>query len=257
MKLPAIILVFFIPIAAQTGKMVKISAGEFIMGSWNGNDDEKPPHRVVINTFFMSATEITQTDYVSIMDTNTSLYISDSFPVEQVSWFDAIRYCNRRSKAEKLMPCYDTNTCTCDFSANGYRLPTEAEWEYACRAGTNGMYYWGNNNHPDTVKLYAWQHWNTSEWKYIPIKAGQLRPNDFGLYDIAGNVSEWCNDWYNYTYFSTSPSDNPHGPENGKLRAQRGGVDFCNNDIRSASRLHSNPEFRLSSCGFRVVRSAK
>ena len=140
----------------------------------------------------------------------------DDFPVTAL-WEIAIEFCNRLSRIESLDPCYykveEVGKWRCDFNKNGYRLPTEAEWEYACRAGTNTKFY--NGDSKEALKLIAWFKDNKIRDKKIksPQPLGQLKPNSWGLYDMLGNVQEWCNDWYDGDYYENSPQKNPRGPE--------------------------------------------
>ncbi len=127
--------------------------------------------------------------------------------MERVRWREAAAFCNQRSEAEGLRPCYDPKTWACDFTANGYRLPTEAEWEYACRGGSTGDYYFGDD--AADLKSYAWFKATADRTTHL---VGQLRPNPLGLFDMAGNVAEWCNDWYQPDYYAQSPAADPTGP---------------------------------------------
>jgi len=178
--------------------------------------------------------------------------------VEQVTWAAAARYCNARSKAEELTPCYDLKTWKCDFSANGYRLPTEAEWEYAARAGTTTSYSFGN----DAAALgnFAWMKENSGG---RPREVGKKLPNPWGLYDIHGNVAEWCDDFYAVDYYQKSPSRNPRGPASGSKRVVRGGSwNSRPSDCRSSYRSLENPAYAdvcigyYDVYGFRCVRNA-
>jgi formylglycine-generating enzyme required for sulfatase activity len=175
--------------------------------------------------------------------------------VEQVRWSDAVRYCNERSRRDGLEPAYDLKTWKCRFEANGYRLPTEAEWEYAARAGTTTVYSFGESD----VELgrHAWFQAN-SGGKPHPVR--QRKPNAWGLYDMHGNVWEWCNDFYKPDYYLESPAKDPKGPDSGDKKVVRGGCwnstpDAC----RSAYRYNENPGY-TDACfgydiyGFRCVR---
>jgi formylglycine-generating enzyme required for sulfatase activity len=138
-------------------------------------------------------------------------------PAEQMRWTDAALFCNERSRAEELTPCYDEASFACDFDADGYRLPTEAEWEFAARAGATGDVYFPSSQKLVSHACYA----GTSPQGTEPV--GSRRPNDWGLYDMLGNIAEWCHDVYSPTYYVDSPSENPRGPENGAKRVLRGG----------------------------------
>ena len=199
--------------------MVSLPAGQFLMGSDDGAIDTKPAHQVKLDSFLMDQCEITQEIYGKLIGTNPSRRKNPNNPVEQVTWSAAARFCNARSIQEGRKPCYDTNAWVCDFSADGYRLPTEAEWEYACRSGSATQFYFGDN--AGELKSFGWFEGN-SQSKPHPV--GQRKPNDWGLYDMSGNVWEWCNDFYAAKYYRDSPGNNPHGPTHGEKRVLRGGA---------------------------------
>ncbi|MEA1997375.1 MAG: SUMF1/EgtB/PvdO family nonheme iron enzyme [Gemmatimonadota bacterium] len=232
-------------------RMVRIPPVTFSMGC-KDYKTERPVHTVRLDAYQISATEITQAQYQAVMDTNSSEFQGDpSQPVESVSWYDAVRFCNRLSGSMALEPCYDLETWECDYSKSGFRLPTEAEWEYAARAGTTTMYYCGNTAE-ELVDFGRYKSPGVSE----PWAVGRKKPNALGLYDMHGNVYEWCNDYYGDSYYAQSPQKNPVGPEKGSMRIRRGGswsVDttYC----RSAFRGYSNPAKKRSDIGFRVVLS--
>ena len=236
--------------------MVLIPGGEFYMGSNSGRPDERPAHKVRVSSFYMDVYPVTQASYQQLMGTNPSRVKNPKAPVERVRWTDAIRYLNARSKAEGLEPCYDLKTGKCDFQASGYRLPTEAEWEYACRAGTRTKYFFGNS--PAKLSLYAWYKSNSGH-KTRPV--GTKKPNPWGLYDMYGNVWEWCNDWYSRDYYKHSPTVNPRGPATGTKKVLRGGsYDSPASECTSTYR-HSAPPGSADVCfqqpfGFRAVRRA-
>jgi len=148
-QLPLAALLFFFAVSSNseeittpTGiKMVKIEGGTFEMGSGSSENDANPTRQVKISSFYMDANEVTQASYTALMGINPSKFNGSQQPVERTRWTDAARYCNARSKKEGLTPCYDEKTWKCDFNATGYRLPTEAEWEYASRAGNTDKYY--------------------------------------------------------------------------------------------------------------------
>jgi formylglycine-generating enzyme required for sulfatase activity len=235
--------------------MVPIAPGQFVMGSDQGPIDAKPAHAVKVDGFLMDQSEITQEVYQRVMGTNPSRQKKPKNPVEQVTWTAAVRFCNARSAQEGLKPCYDTNRWGCDFSAGGYRLPTEAEWEYACRAGSTTAYYFGDN--PEDLKAFGWFEGNAQAQ---PHPAAQRKPNAWGLYDMAGNVWEWCNDFYGAKYYRTSPQDNPRGPDAGEKRVLRGGAwsssaANCRSWVRNCDEAGlTDVCLTMDSNGFRCVR---
>jgi formylglycine-generating enzyme required for sulfatase activity len=210
---------------AEMVEMVYVAGGTFTMGdTWgDGYSNELPTHMVTVSSFNMSKYEVTQEQYEEVMGNNPSFFKGDSkLPVEGINWYDAVTFCNTLSTRAGLTPCYTINglSTTCSFNANGYRLPTEAEWEYAARGGpndTNSGKYSGSDS-PDGVAWYSSNSGNQTH----PV--GQKQPNELGLYDMSGNVWEWCYDWYYNSYYSISPPVNPTGPEEiGLTRINRGG----------------------------------
>jgi len=238
-------------------EMILVPAGSFDMGNKRGKEDAAVVHKVTVDGFLMDKYEVTQAEYEKQGLPNPSHFKGPELPVEQISWAQAALYCNRRSQAEGLKPCYDEATAKCNFEADGYRLPTEAEWEYACRAGSTTDYCFGS----DARKLteYAWFTDNSSK-KTHPV--GQKKPNPWGLYDMHGNVAEWCNDFYDPNYYATSPPNNPRGPADGNQCVLRGGSWNSGAEaLRSSYRLGDNPGFSdaclaRDAIGFRCVRKA-
>jgi formylglycine-generating enzyme required for sulfatase activity len=236
-------------------EMVSIPAGEFIMGTDDGAVDAKPAHRVKVEGFLMDRHEVTQEVYEKVTGKNPSRIKNPRNPVEQVTWTAAVKFCNARSAQEGLTPCYSLKTWECDFSAKGYRLPTEAEWEYACRADSTGDFHFGAR--PEELKSYAWFEGNSGG---KPHPAAQRKPNAWGLFDMAGNVWEWCNDFYGAKYYRTSPANNPHGPAQGEKRVLRGGawsssVDSCTSWVRNCDEAGlTDVCLTMDSNGFRCVR---
>ena len=184
-------------------EMMVVPGGWFSMGDAKGEPDETP-HKVYVSSFYMDKYLVTQKEYAKLMGKNPSRWKGEGNPVEQVRWSDAVRYCNERSKREGLRPCYDLRTWQGDFSADGYRLPTEAEWEYACRAGTTGRYSFGDS--AAKLEIYAWFKDNAAG---RPRPAGQKLPNPWGLFDMHGNVWEWVSDCWHATYASEEEKNAP------------------------------------------------
>jgi formylglycine-generating enzyme required for sulfatase activity len=233
---------------------VRIPGGTFLMGSpaseGGRDDDEGPQHQVTVGGFYMGRYEVTQQEWVEVMGSNPSNWKGDNLPVEQVSWYDAIEYCNRRSVKEGLSPAYtgNGNNVTWNRGANGYRLPTEAEWEYAAQGGgKDPLMYSGSN----TVDVVGWYAGNSGSRTHT---VGTKQPNSLGLYDMSGNVYEWCWDWYG-SYSSSSQTD-PSGPASGSYRVLRGGGwDYSARGLRSAYRGNGGPSYRYSYRGFRLARA--
>jgi formylglycine-generating enzyme required for sulfatase activity len=221
----------------KTGMVfVKVPGGTFKMGSDTREADEKPVHEVKLDGFLIAKYEVTQAVWLKVMRSeaesrpgaggkNRSNFKGDDLPVENVSWNDCEEFCEK----------------------TGLRLPTEAEWEYACRAGTDTKYYWGDEPGGD----YMWYSQNSEEMTH-PV--GQKKPNGFGLYDVSGNVWEWCEDWYGADYYQNSPHDNPKGPDNGECRVLRG-VSWYRivNNCRSSNRSRNGPAYWNNLFGFRCA----
>jgi formylglycine-generating enzyme required for sulfatase activity len=238
-------------------EMVLVPAGSFRMGGRQGKDDEAFVHTVTVDAFLMDKYEVTQAEYERHHLPNPSHFKGPTLPVEQVTWVQAAAYCNVRSRAEGLRPCYNEDTAECNFDADGYRLPTEAEWEYACRAGTDGAYSFGGD--PRKLGEHAWFADNAAKKTH---QVGQKKPNPWGLFDMHGNVAEWCNDVYDKGYYRSSPAANPRGPADGKQYVLRGGAWKSGVEgLRSFARLAENPGFSdaclaRDAIGFRCVRKA-
>ena len=213
--------------------MAKIPQGCFKMGSFQGNSSEKPAHTVCITKpFMMGKYEVTQGQWKAIMNSNPSLYqTSDGNPVERVSWDDIQIFIELLNKKTRL----------------NYRLPTEAEWEYACN-GTEPRLFCGGDDSND----YAWYG---EEWDSGHHLVGTKLPNEFGLYDMSGNVWEWVNDWYAKDYYQRSPKDDPKGPNIGTYRSNRGGS-WLNSEkhARSYNRSRNKSSLRRAYLGFRLAR---
>ncbi len=253
---------------------VLIKGGTFDMGSpdtepWRGADETQ--HSVTVGDFYMGIYEVTQKEYQSVMGTNPSNFSGDDLPVESVSWYDAIAYCNARSKAEGLTPAYtiDGKSVSWNRSANGYRLPTEAEWEYACRGGTTTPFntetsisaeesnYWGS--YPYLIEDNYFDQGNLETkpgvYRQSTVEVNSFSPNKLGLYNMHGNVGEWV--WDLYGDYGTDAQTDPTGAESGTRRVYRGGGwnDFAKN-LRSAYRAAAPAENGSFNVGFRLVRNA-
>jgi formylglycine-generating enzyme required for sulfatase activity len=205
----------------------------------------------------MDKCPVSQDQFQKVMGANPSRWKGAHNPVEQVRWSDAVRYCNKRSQLDGFEPCYDLRGWKCNFDANGYRLPTEAEWEYACRAGSATAYFFGDT--PSKLGDYAWYDKNSGGH---PRPVGQKQPNRWGLFDICGNVWEWCNDFYKVDYYQEAPRQDPKGPKEGENKVLRGGAwRFSVESCRSGYRYNENPGyadvcFGYDIYGFRCARKA-
>ncbi len=239
-------------------KLALIPKGEFLMGSPESETERsanEKQHRVKITKpFYMGVYPVTQDEYEKVMGVNPSCFSpigthknrlvgvdTKQFPVEQVSWDDAVEFCRKLSKAE----------------GKTYRLPTEAEWEYACRAGTTTPFYFGNTLNGDKANCDGSVPYGTTvKGQYLirPAPVGSYEKNAFGLYDMCGNMCQWCSDWYDREYGGTSPIDDPQGPKVGVSRVYRGG-DWSSTGVncRAASRSLANPDTRSLIRGFRLV----
>jgi formylglycine-generating enzyme required for sulfatase activity len=255
------------PVEAILPEMILVEAGSFQMGSVDGYADEQPVHTVHISRpFYIAKYEVTFEEYDRFCDDTLRSRLDDrgwgrgNQPIIHVDWYDATDYCNWLSEKEGLSPCYSGKGkfVECDFSANGYRLPTEAEWEYAARGGTKsqGFTYAGSDN-LDEVGWYA----DNSNDRLQPV--GQKLANELGLYDMCGNIFEWCWDWYGEDYYAASPASDPLGPPPPQSpnpwdfnRVRRSGSwreDAVN--IRASVRSFDGPNYPGDN-GFRLVRTA-
>lgn len=228
----------------------EIQAGTFTMGSDKGNEDEKPSHQITIsNAFYASACEINQAIYLDVMGENPSLIVDERLPVNNVTWIQAVQFCNKLSDIKGLTPCYKISGESVSMISNGtgYRLPTEAEWEYMCRAGKTGDF-----NLDGDLNNFVWYNQNSGMMLKEP---GKLAPNAFGLYDMHGNLWEWCWDNYAEDYYKSSPNKDPMGPAISKgMKVARGGS-YMSGKIEIRSSHRSQPSQKLTNCGIRLVRT--
>ncbi|GJQ31424.1 MAG: hypothetical protein HBSAPP04_02630 [Ignavibacteriaceae bacterium] len=243
-------------IESKLVEMIEVEGGTFLMGATpeqgeEAEDAERPVHRVTLSSYLIGKYPVTQALWESITGSNPSKFKGPNRPVEQVSWFEAVEFCNKLSEKEGLQIAYSGSgdNIICDFNANGYRLPTEVEWEYAAREGnqSRGYKYSGSND----LDAVGWYDDNSGgETKEV----GKKQPNELGIHDMSGNVWEWCWDWYG-DYSSSSQTDS-RGPNSGSRRVVRGGgwyngAGYC----RVARRGRFNPDYEFSALGFRLVRT--
>ena len=226
-------------------KMVLIPAGEFMMGSPEGEEErsgDEKQHRIrITKPYYLGVYEVTQEQYEKVTGANPSLFKGATRPVEQVSWEDAVEFCRKLSRKE----------------GRTYRLPTEAEWEYACRAGTTTPFHFGgilNGKEANCDGNYPYGTGIKGPYLKETATVGSYAPNAWGLYDMHGNVYEWCADSYDSDYYGDSPTDDPTGPATRSYRVVRGGSwgSFAGS-CRSAFRGNFSPGIRFSGLGFRVA----
>ena len=245
-------------------ELVLINEGTFLMGSPAGEPkraSQELQRQITLSAFFIGRHEVTQAEYREIMGVNPALTKGENLPVEQVNWFKAVEYCNKLSEKEGLNPVYTINgqNLTWDKSANGYRLPTEAEWEYACRAGTTTPFSTGNNITSEQANFNGTIPYNNtakSNYRRRTVKVESFTANSFGLFDMHGNVAEWCWDWHGE--YARGAQTNPSGAASGGFKIFRGGgwnhpADF----LRSAHRAALTPADKGYYLGFRVARNAE
>ncbi len=300
------------PEVSSTGRnqtiMIAIEGGSFNMGDVfdDGKGDEKPVHEVTLDSYYIGKYEVTVGEFEKFVtatayrttaeiDGGAEIYdgekmVHDSsacwkrvnfeqdknHPVVCVSWYDAVKYCNWRSRWEGFQHCYSGSgdSIVCNFKANGYRLPTEAEWEFAARSrGKDNKYSWDNGepyignrkaaNIRDETAKREWKEHVKTWWKdyddgyLFTSPAGSFAPNEAEICDMSGNVYEWCWDWYDEEYYHSSPGKNPRGPSSGVMRISRDvGYGCLTNSMRTVNRGKAEPDFRFLHGGFRLVRSS-
>lgn len=263
----ACILMMFIAlnVSAQKPEMIEVPGGEYYMGNdYSNSTDEAPEHKVILNDFLIGKYEVTFDEFdmfcmaVGLEKPDDGGFGRGKLPVANLSWQSAIMYCNWLSAKEGLDKYYAIKRDSSNYfnvkvneDANGYRLPTEAEWEYAARGGKDGKTtsYSGSNN----VDEVAWYKMNAD---LTPHEVGTKKPNELGIHDMTGNAWEWCYDIYGKNYYSESEENNPKGPRSGAERVYRGGnwnstLDF----LRLTSRFHFAPNKDYGLIGMRLARN--
>lgn len=259
--------------AELTNDLILINGGTYLMGSPETEmqrETDEVQHEVTVSDFYIGRYEVTQKEYEEVMGENPSNFEGENLPVENVTWYEAIEYCNKLSEKEGLTPVYtiDGENVSWDRSANGYRLPTEAEWEYAARAGTTTPFNTENSISDEEANYYGHYPYGIEEnyftqenletepgqYRQTTVEVDSFSPNKWGLYNIHGNVAEWCFDYYGA--YDLENTDNPSGTTTGTLRVNRGGGwnDYAKH-LRCAYRASTTPDQKMSNIGFRVVRN--
>jgi formylglycine-generating enzyme required for sulfatase activity len=240
--------------------MIPVEGGRFLMGSAEAAYQiNERVHEVNLSSFFIAETEVTQALWKAVMGDNPSRFAGDDRPVDSVSWFDAVRFCNALSEKVGLAPAYEIagNTVSWNTNAGGYRLPTESEWEYAARGGILGVVlpaealnraFYAGGEDPEAL---GWFDANSGKTSH-PVKS--KAPNELGLYDMSGNLWEWC--WDYFGEYPREPADNPAGVAESPRRVLRGGAWFTPVHLmRVTNRYWNAPSFKANSVGFRLARN--
>jgi len=218
-------------------EMVFVPGGTFKMGSKTGGSDKRPVHLVTLNDFYIGKYELTQAQWKAVMGDDSHLNYFEGCPdcpVDRVSWYNAMDFIDKLNA----------------LTGEKYRLPTEAEWEFAARGGTQSRSFKYSGS--DSTAEVAWRNDN-AENRTHPV--GRKQSNESGIYDMSGNVWEWCSDWYSDSYYAISPTQNPTGPVKGSQRVIRGGSWFQDSfGLNTSDRKAMNPEWRLGFVGFRLCR---
>lgn len=219
--------------------MIYVEGGSFMMGAADNDneayDDENPRHKVTLDGFWMAETQVTQALWEAVMGNNPSRFKGANRPVECVSWDNCQEFIRKLN----------------ELTGKNFRLPTEAEWEYAARGGKHSQgYKYAGSNDLDSV---AWYNDNSNNQTH---NVKQKQPNELGLYDMTGNMWEWCNDWYDFSYYGNSPEHNPQGPDSGYFRVLRGGCWFNSaRCCRLSIRNFNYPGFSFDFYGLRLALS--
>ncbi len=258
------------------GNVDFIASGTFSMGDSSGLFDQQPMHDITLNEYFISAYTVTNAQYKIFCDLTGHSYPQEGgnnqppqdylvnypeYPVVGISWYDAIKYCNWLSEKKGYTACYDTTNWSYDPTKDGYHLPTEAQWERAARGNLDKKKYpWGDEEPGTRCNYQSYQGILEGEMANFSdnrgtLPVGKFQPNGLMLYDMAGNVWEWCNDWYQKNYYQSSPDENPLGPETGSEKVIRGGAwNTSESYLGCATRYSFRQNEKSYDIGFRIAR---